>query len=82
MNDVRLTDMQHISHPNITPLLSYFTTKNYHALVLPYLPGGDLLGLVNSDAGYDSLSKSAVAFVSLLTDVLQRRLGRGRYSQT
>ncbi|KAL1688105.1 kinase-like domain-containing protein [Schizophyllum commune] len=58
MNDVRLTKRQHISHPNITPLLSYFTTKNYHALVLPYLPGGDLLGLVNSDAGYDSLTET------------------------
>ncbi|KAI5825526.1 Pkinase-domain-containing protein, partial [Schizophyllum commune Tattone D] len=50
--------LRHISHPNITPLLSYFTTKNYHALVLPYLPGGDLLGLVNSDAGYDSLTET------------------------
>ena len=82
MDYSQLIDIQHISHPNITPLLSYFTTKNYHALVLPYLPGGDLLGLVNSDAGYDTLSESAIAIVSLLTDVLQRRLRRGRYSQT
>ncbi|KAL1742619.1 kinase-like protein, partial [Schizophyllum fasciatum] len=50
--------LRHISHPNITPLLSYFTTTAYHALVLPYLPGGDLLGLVNSDAGYEALTET------------------------
>ncbi|TRM59823.1 kinase-like domain-containing protein [Schizophyllum amplum] len=50
--------LRHISHPNITPLLSYFTTKAHHALVLPYLPGGDLLGLVNSDAAYEALTES------------------------
>ncbi|KAJ3788313.1 kinase-like protein, partial [Lentinula aff. detonsa] len=41
--------MKHISHPNITPLLSHLTTRTHHVLVLPYLPGGDLLGLVNDE---------------------------------
>ncbi|KIY48292.1 kinase-like protein, partial [Fistulina hepatica ATCC 64428] len=38
-----------ISHPNITPLLSYLSTAHHHVLVLPYCSGGDLLYLVNDD---------------------------------
>lgn len=51
--------LKHISHPNITPLLSHLTTRTHHLLVLPYCPGGDLLGLVGSDL-WDDLSESVV----------------------
>ena len=54
---------QHISHPNITPLLAHLSTASHHILVLPYLPGGDLLGLVNNDVAWGKLSE----FFSLLT---------------
>ncbi|KAF8823742.1 hypothetical protein HHX47_DHR9000208 [Lentinula edodes] len=47
--------MKHISHPNITPLLSHLTTRTHHVLVLPYLPGGDLLGLVNDESTWNNL---------------------------
>ncbi|KAJ7494485.1 kinase-like domain-containing protein [Mycena galericulata] len=50
--------LRHISHPNITKLLTHLTTPSYHVLVLPYLPGGDLLGLVNSDQAHNALSES------------------------
>ncbi|KAJ6620341.1 kinase-like domain-containing protein [Mycena sp. CBHHK59/15] len=49
--------LRHISHPNITKLLTHLTTPSYHVLVLPYLPGGDLLGLVNSDSAHDMLDE-------------------------
>ncbi|KAJ7184470.1 kinase-like protein [Mycena filopes] len=49
--------LRHISHPNITTLLTHLTTPSYHVLVLPYLPGGDLLGLVNSDEAHNSLTE-------------------------
>lgn len=48
---------QHISHPNITPLLAHLSTSSHHILVLPYLPGGDLLGLVNSDVAWGKLGR-------------------------
>jgi serine/threonine protein kinase len=48
---------QHISHPNITPLLAHLSTASHHILVLPYLPGGDLLGLVNNDVAWGKLSE-------------------------
>lgn len=48
--------LEHISHPYITPLLGSFTTPTHHALVLPYLKGGDLLSLVNSDCQHSQLS--------------------------
>ncbi|KAJ7491139.1 kinase-like protein [Mycena latifolia] len=50
--------LRHITHPNITALLTHFTTPAHHVLVLPYLPGGDLLGLVNSDAAHGALSET------------------------
>ncbi|KAJ7118881.1 kinase-like domain-containing protein [Mycena epipterygia] len=50
--------LRHISHPNITKLLTHLTTPSYHVLVLPYLPGGDLLGLVNTDEAHNALSES------------------------
>ncbi|KAJ7090418.1 kinase-like protein [Mycena belliarum] len=50
--------LRHITHPNITALLTHFTTPAYHVLVLPYLAGGDLLGLVNNDAAHGALSES------------------------
>ncbi|KAJ7144894.1 kinase-like protein [Mycena crocata] len=50
--------LRHISHPNITKLLTHLTTPCYHVIVLPYLPGGDLLGLVNSDNAHNALSES------------------------
>lgn len=49
--------LKHISHPNITPLLSHLTTLSHHVLVLPYLAGGDLLVLVNGPA-WNSLTES------------------------
>ncbi|KAJ7042089.1 kinase-like protein [Mycena alexandri] len=49
--------LRHISHPNITTLLTHLTTPSYHVLVLPYLPGGDLLGLVNTDESHNALSE-------------------------
>ncbi|KAJ3994685.1 kinase-like protein, partial [Lentinula boryana] len=51
--------MKHISHPNITPLLSHLTTRTHHVLVLPYLPGGDLLGLVN-DENWNNLGENTL----------------------
>ncbi|KAJ7278963.1 kinase-like protein [Mycena rebaudengoi] len=50
--------LRHISHPNITSLLTHLTTPSFHVLVLPYLPGGDLLGLVNSDPAHAALTES------------------------
>jgi serine/threonine protein kinase len=50
--------LRHISHPNITTLLTHLTTPSYHVLALPYLPGGDLLGLVNSDAAHGALGET------------------------
>ncbi|KAJ4475607.1 hypothetical protein J3R30DRAFT_3501128 [Lentinula aciculospora] len=52
--------MKHISHPNITPLLSHLTTRTHHVLVLPYLPGGDLLGLVNDENIWNNLGERAL----------------------
>ncbi|KAK0185964.1 kinase-like domain-containing protein [Armillaria mellea] len=51
--------LKHISHPNITPLLSHLTTRTHHLLVLPYCSGGDLLGLVTSES-WDMLNESIV----------------------
>ncbi|KAJ7221620.1 kinase-like protein [Mycena pura] len=50
--------LRHISHPNITKLLTHLTTPSYHVLVLPYISGGDLLGLVNSDEAHNQLGES------------------------
>jgi serine/threonine protein kinase len=50
--------LRHISHPNITTLLTHLTTPSYHVLALPYLPGGDLLGLVNSDTAHGALGET------------------------
>ncbi|KAJ7778678.1 kinase-like protein [Mycena maculata] len=50
--------LRHISHPNITKLLTHLTTPSYHVLVLPYVSGGDLLGLVNNDEAHNALSES------------------------
>ncbi|PPQ88682.1 hypothetical protein CVT25_010116 [Psilocybe cyanescens] len=52
--------LKHISHPNITPLLAHLSTASHHILVLPYLPGGDLLGLVNNDVAWGMLSESVL----------------------
>ncbi|TFK34875.1 hypothetical protein BDQ12DRAFT_688985 [Crucibulum laeve] len=52
--------LRHISHPNITPLLTHFSTLTHHVLVLPYLQGGDLLGLVNGDVAWGKLSESVL----------------------
>ncbi|KAF9557177.1 kinase-like protein [Agrocybe pediades] len=52
--------LKHISHPNITPLLAHLSTPSHHILVLPYLPGGDLLGLVNNDVSWSLLSESVL----------------------
>ncbi|KAJ3928473.1 MAG: hypothetical protein NXY57DRAFT_515651 [Lentinula lateritia] len=52
--------MKHISHPNITPLLSHLTTRTHHVLVLPYLPGGDLLGLVNDETTWNNLGENTL----------------------
>ncbi|KAF8191541.1 kinase-like domain-containing protein [Mycena galopus ATCC 62051] len=49
--------LRHIAHPNITTLLTHLTTPSFHVIVLPYLPGGDLLGLVNSDAAHGALGE-------------------------
>jgi serine/threonine protein kinase len=50
--------LRHIAHPNITILLTHLTTPSYHVLVLPYLAGGDLLGLVNNDEAHCALSET------------------------
>ncbi|KAJ7684473.1 kinase-like protein [Mycena polygramma] len=50
--------LRHIMHPNITALLTHLTTPSYHVLVLPYLPGGDLLGLVNNDTAHGALTET------------------------
>ena len=50
---------QHISHPNITPLLAHLSISTHHILVLPYLSGGDLLGLVNNDVAWGKLGTNA-----------------------
>ncbi|RXW22255.1 hypothetical protein EST38_g3623 [Candolleomyces aberdarensis] len=52
--------LRHISHPNITPLFSFFSTPTYHVLVLPYLRGGDLLSLVNDDKAWNGLSEGVL----------------------
>ncbi|KAF5349619.1 hypothetical protein D9756_009019 [Leucocoprinus leucothites] len=52
--------LKHISHPNITVLLEHMSTPSYHILVLPYLPGGDLLGLVNNDIAWSKLGESVL----------------------
>ncbi|CAA7265270.1 unnamed protein product [Cyclocybe aegerita] len=52
--------LKHISHPNITPLLAHLSTSGHHILVLPYLPGGDLLGLVNGDVAWGKLGESVL----------------------
>ncbi|KAG5638784.1 hypothetical protein H0H81_010205 [Sphagnurus paluster] len=52
--------LRHISHPNITPLLTHLTTPTHHVLVLPFLPGGDLLALLNSDAAWARLRESVL----------------------
>ncbi|KAJ6546869.1 kinase-like domain-containing protein [Mycena capillaripes] len=50
--------LRHIMHPNITTLLTHLTTPSYHVLVLPYLPGGDLLALVNNDSAHGALTET------------------------
>ncbi|KAJ7611651.1 kinase-like protein [Roridomyces roridus] len=50
--------LRHISHPNITKLLTHLTTPSYHVLVMPYVAGGDLLGVVNNDETHNMLSES------------------------
>lgn len=52
--------LRHISHPNITPLLTHLSTPTHHVLVLPYVPGGDLLALVNSDSAWSHLRESVL----------------------
>lgn len=52
--------LRHISHPNITPLLAHLNTATHHVLVLPYLPGGDLLGLVNNDVAWGKLGETVL----------------------
>ncbi|KAF8810050.1 kinase-like protein [Phlegmacium glaucopus] len=52
--------LKHISHPNITPLLAHLSTSTHHILVLPYLQGGDLLGLVNNDVAWGKLGESVL----------------------
>ncbi|KAF9009510.1 kinase-like domain-containing protein [Cyathus striatus] len=52
--------LRHISHPNITPLLTHLSTPSHHILVLPYLDGGDLHGLVNNDIAWGKLSESVM----------------------
>ncbi|KAF8626301.1 hypothetical protein AX15_004971 [Amanita polypyramis BW_CC] len=52
--------LRHISHPNITPLLSHLSTPTHYVLVFPYLPGGDLLALVNSDVMWSKLGEDVV----------------------
>jgi hypothetical protein len=56
--------LKHISHPNITPLLSHLTTRTHHLLVLPYLSGGDLLGLVNDESCWNNLGESELSLFS------------------
>lgn len=52
--------LKHISHPNITRLLEHLSTPSHHILVLPYLPGGDLLGLVNNDVAWSKLGENVL----------------------
>ncbi|KAG6843272.1 hypothetical protein H0H87_006340, partial [Tephrocybe sp. NHM501043] len=52
--------LRHLSHPNITPLLTHLSTPTHHVLVLPFLPGGDLLALVNSDFAWGRLRESVL----------------------
>ncbi|KAF9453649.1 kinase-like protein [Macrolepiota fuliginosa MF-IS2] len=52
--------LKHISHPNITVLLEQMSTSSHHILVLPYLPGGDLLGLVNNDIAWSKLGENVL----------------------
>ncbi|KAG5717867.1 CBL-interacting protein kinase 22 [Termitomyces sp. T112] len=52
--------LRHIAHPNITPLLTHFSTPSHHLLVLPFLPGSDLLQLVNADAAWPRLRESVL----------------------
>ncbi|KAF8352228.1 kinase-like domain-containing protein [Amanita rubescens] len=52
--------LRHISHPNITPLLSHLSTPTHYVLVFPYLSGGDLLGFVNSDTMWHKLGEDVL----------------------
>ena len=52
--------LSHISHPNVVPVLASLTTPTHHLLVLPFLPGGDLLGMVNSDEAWGGLRESVL----------------------
>ncbi|KIM87387.1 hypothetical protein PILCRDRAFT_3869 [Piloderma croceum F 1598] len=49
--------LRHISHPNIAPLLGSFSLPTRQILVLPYIVGGDLLDLVNSDSRHGQLTE-------------------------
>jgi serine/threonine protein kinase len=48
-------------HPQITHLLAHFTTMTHYVLVLPYMSGGDLLALVNSDRTHAALCENLLA---------------------
>ena len=52
--------LSHISHPNVVPMLASLSTASHHLLVLPFLPGGDLLGMVNSDEAWGGLRESVL----------------------
>lgn len=52
--------LRQISHPNIAPLLSHLSTPTHYVLVFPYLPGGDLLSLVNSDIMWYKLGEDVL----------------------
>jgi serine/threonine protein kinase len=58
--------LRHISHSNIVPLLASFTshidaqTHPTPVLVLPYIPGADLLDLVNSDVRHARLGEGVL----------------------
>ncbi|TFK72233.1 kinase-like protein [Pluteus cervinus] len=52
--------LRHIAHPNITALLASLTTTTHHIIVLPYLPGGDLLSLVNNDIAWSKLGEDVL----------------------
>jgi len=38
----------------------HLSTPTHHLIVLPYLPGGDLLSLVNNDVAYERLGEGVV----------------------
>ncbi|KAF8638801.1 hypothetical protein AX17_001860 [Amanita inopinata Kibby_2008] len=52
--------LRHISHPNVAPLLSHLSTPTHYVLVFPYVPGGDLLGLVNTDVMWYKLGETVL----------------------